>query len=153
MPDFESRLAQLGLKLPDPAKPVANYIPAVRTGNLVFLSGQVPLRNGQLIKAGTVPGAVSIEEARECARQCVLNALAALKAEIGSLDRVRRFVKVGVFVACEHGFSDQPKVGNGASDLLAEIFGEAGKHARAAVGVPALPLNAPVEVDFVVEVT
>lgn len=150
MPDLMSRLDRLGLTLPEPAKPVASYVPSalVSSGCQVFISGQIPFRNGQLIAKGTVPGAVSIETAQECARQCVLNGLAALKAEIGSFDRLRRVIRLGVFVACEPGFYDQPKVANGASDLLVELLGESGKHARAAVGCPALPLNAPVEVEF-----
>ncbi len=152
MPDLLVRLQQMGLSLPPVAKPVASYIPAVLVpggvGNLVFVSGQIPMRDGALIATGTVPGAVSLEKARDCARQCVLNGLAALNAEIGSLGRLRRVVRLGVFVACEPGFTDQPKVANGASDLLVELLGEAGRHARAAVGAPSLPLGAPVEVEF-----
>lgn len=152
MPTLEARLNELGLSLPVAPKPVASYIPTVRQGNLVFVSGQVPLRDGALIAAGTVPGAVSIEQAQECARQCVLNGLAALKAEIGDLANIRRVIRLGVFVACEHGFTDHPKVANGASDLLVKLLGDAGKHARAAVGAPSLPLGAPVEVEFLFEV-
>lgn len=154
MPGIRERLAQLNLTLPEPVRPIASYVPAVRPagGQLVYVSGQVPLRNGTLMAAGTVPGSVSIEQAQECARQCVLNALAALEAEIGDLARLRRVVRLGVFVACEHGFSDHPKVANGASDLLVALLGDAGKHARAAVGCPSLPLNAPVEVEFLFEV-
>lgn len=148
------RLRELQITLPTPAKPIASYIPVVvlAESGLAFVSGQVPLREGSLIAAGVVPGSVSIELAQECARQCVLNGLAALHAEIGSLDRVRRVVRVGVFVACEHGFAQHPAVANGASDLLVSIFGESGKHARAAVGAPSLPLNAPVEVEFLFEI-
>lgn len=155
MPDVFSRLSQLGLTLPTPTKPVANYVPAVQVpagAKLVVISGQVPLKDGKLIASGRVPSAVSIEKAQECARQCVLNGLAALHGEIGSLDAVRRVVRLGVFVACDDTFTEQPKVGNGASDLIVEIFGEKGKHARAAVGVPCLPLGAPVEVEFLFEV-
>lgn len=152
MSDLESRLHDLGLTLPTAPKPVASYIPAVRTGSMVFVSGQVPLKDGAMLASGTVPGSVSIEQAQECARQCVLNGLAALKAEIGDLGKLRRVVRVGVFVACEHGFTDHPKVANGASDLLVKLLGDAGKHARAAVGSPSLPLGAPVEVEFLFEV-
>lgn len=154
MPEIESKLSQLGLTLTKPNKPVANYIPVVITpaqSRLVFISGQVPLRDGSLIASGTVPGQVSVDLARECARQCVLNGLSALRAEIGDLDQVRRVVRLGVFVACDPGFTEQPKVANGASDLLVELFGESGKHARAAVGAPSLPLGAPVEVEFIFE--
>lgn len=155
MPDVFSRLKQLGLDLPTPSKPVANYIPTVRVASgseLVFISGQVPLKEGKLLASGRVPSAVSIETAQACAKQCVLNALAALHGEIGSLERVKRVVRIGVFVACDDSFTEHPKVGNGASDLLVEIFGERGKHARAAVGVPCLPLGAPVEVEFLFEI-
>jgi enamine deaminase RidA (YjgF/YER057c/UK114 family) len=148
----ESRLAALGLSLPTPAKPVAAYVPTRRTGNLVFVSGQIPLKDGQLIAKGAVPGEVSLEVARQCAQQCCLNALAAIRAEVGELSRVRQVVRVGVFVCSQAGFYDQPKVANGASELLEQVFGEAGKHARAAVGSIALPLGAPVEVELVVEV-
>ncbi len=155
MPTILERLAEMNLTLPKPAKPVASYIPAVAVGpsaRLVFIAGQIPLREGSLMAAGTVPGSVSIEQAQECARQCTLNALAAVAAEIGDLARIRRIVRVGVFVACEHGFTEHPKVANGASDLLVALLGDAGKHARAAVGCPSLPLGAPVEVEFVFEV-
>lgn len=148
----ESRLAELGLTLPTAPKPVAAYIPCRRTGNLVFVSGQIPMKDGAMIAKGSIPGQVSLEVGRECARQCVLNALAVIKGEIGSLDRVRQVVRVGVFVCSEASFVDQPKVANGASELLVEVFGEAGKHARAAVGSIALPLGAPVEVELLVEV-
>lgn len=152
----ESRLAALGLTLPTPAKPVAAYVPTRRTtsggGNLVFVSGQIPLKDGQLLAKGAVPGEVSVETARQCAQQCCLNALAAIKAEVGDLSRVKQVLRVGVFVCSQAGFYDQPKVANGASELLEQVFGEAGKHARAAVGSIALPLGAPVEVELLVEV-
>ncbi len=145
-------LAKLGLALPVPPKPVASYVPSVRTGNLLIVSGQLPFRDGKLIATGKVPSVVSVEVAQECARQCVLNGLAVVAAESGgSLAHVSRIVRLGVFVACDDGFSDQPKVANGASDLLQQIFGEAGRHARAAVGTNALPLNACVEVEMMVE--
>jgi len=157
MANIHTRLRELNLTLPKPPKPVASYIPARTVGadsglKLVFISGQVPLKDGALIAAGSVPGSVSMEQAQECARQCVLNGLAALESEIGDLAKLRRVIRVGVFVACEHGFVDHPKVANGASDLLVAILGDAGKHARAAVGSPSLPLGAPVEVEFLFEV-
>lgn len=149
---IHQRLDELGLILPDPAKPVAAYIPTRLVGNLLYVSGQIPSRDGRLIHTGTVPVAVSVEQAQQCARQCVLNGLAAARAALGSLDRIASVVRVGVFVACEAGFAEHPKVANGASDLLVSIFGDAGKHARAAVGSPSLPLGAPVEVEFLFEV-
>ena len=148
----EERLASLGLSVPDVAKPVAAYIPALRTGNYVFTSGQLPMRDGQLITTGKVGGEVTPEEAGECARQCALNALAAVKAELGDLSQVKRIVKAVVFVASTPDFTGQPKVANGASELLGEVFGDAGKHARSAVGVSVLPLDVPVEVEIIVEV-
>jgi enamine deaminase RidA (YjgF/YER057c/UK114 family) len=148
----EERLAELGLEVPEVAKPVAAYIPAVRTGNLVFTSGQLPMRQGQLIHTGKVGGEVTAEEATECARQCALNALAAVRAEVGELSSVRRIVKVVAFVASTPDFTGQPGVANGASELFGEVFGDQGKHARSAVGVPVLPLDAPVEVELVVEI-
>lgn len=147
----ESKLIAAGFKLPEPAKPVAAYIPSRRAGNLLYISGQVPFRDGQLIAKGSVPDTVSIETAQECARQCVLNGLAAVKAAAGSLDAVKQVVRVGVFVCCPAGFTEQPKVANGASELLVQVFGDAGRHARAAVGSIALPLGAPVEVEFLFE--
>jgi enamine deaminase RidA (YjgF/YER057c/UK114 family) len=148
----EDRLAALGLAVPDVAKPVASYVPAVRTGSYIYTSGQVPLRNGELITTGKVGDQVSPELATECAQQCALNAIAAVKAELGDLDQVKRVVKVVCFVASDTGFTGQPQVANGASDLLGKAFGDAGVHARSAVGVPVLPLDAPVEVEIIVEV-
>lgn len=150
--DPEARLRELGHELPEIAPPVASYVPAVRTGNLVFICGQIPMREGKLIAQGRVPTEVSVERAAECAAQCALNALAALKGEIGSLSRVRRVVRLGCFVACGAGFHEQPRVANGASDLLGEVFGEVGRHARAAVGSVDLPLGVPVEIEFLFEV-
>jgi enamine deaminase RidA (YjgF/YER057c/UK114 family) len=150
---IERRLLELGLKLPAAPKPVAAYIPAVRTGNLIFISGQVPFADGKLICTGPVPSAVSIDEARQAARQCVLNGLAVLADVMQvKLDHVQKIVRLGVFVCSDAGFGDQPKVANGASELLQDIFGERGRHARAAVGSIALPLNATVEVEMIVEV-
>lgn len=148
----EQALTALGLVLPNPAKPVASYVPTVRSGSLLYVSGQIPIRGGQLIATGAVPREVPVEVALECARQCTLNGLAAAKAAVGSLDAIRRVVRIGVWVCCEPGYADQPKIANGASDLLVAIFGESGKHARAAVGSVALPLGAPVEVEFLFEV-
>jgi enamine deaminase RidA (YjgF/YER057c/UK114 family) len=148
----EARLGAMGIALPTPTKPVAAYVPAKRSGNLLFISGQLASEGGKLPAGGAVPGAVGLEEARRQARVCALNALAAAKAELGSLDRVRGVVRVGVFVASDPGFGDQPKIANGASELLVEVFGEAGRHARAAVGCSALPLGAAVEVEVVFEV-
>ncbi len=148
----EQRLEQMGLAVPAVAKPVASYIPAVRSGNHVFTSGQLPMRQGQLITTGKVGGEVTAEEAVECARVCALNALAAVRAELGELSAIKRIVKVVVFVASTPDFTGQPGVANGASELFGEVFGDIGQHARSAVGVPVLPLDAPVEVELVVEV-
>lgn len=148
----EERLAGLGLAVPEVAKPVAVYVPAVRSGNHVYTSGQLPMRSGELMFTGKVGGEVTVDEAVECARQCALNALAAIKAEVGDLAAVKRVVKVVVFVASTPDFTGQPGVANGVSELLGEVFGDAGVHARSAVGVTALPLDAPVEVELLVEV-
>jgi enamine deaminase RidA (YjgF/YER057c/UK114 family) len=148
----EDRLAELGLSVPDVARPVASYVPAVRSGSYVYTSGQLPMRAGDLIATGKVGGEVSPEDAATCAEQCALNAIAAVKAEIGDLDAVRRVVKVVCFVASAPDFTGQPQVANGASNLLGKAFGDAGVHARSAVGVPVLPLGAPVEVEILVEV-
>jgi enamine deaminase RidA (YjgF/YER057c/UK114 family) len=148
----EERLSELGLAVPEVAKPVAAYVPAVRSGNHVFTSGQLPMREGQLITTGKVGGEVTAEEAVECARQCALNAIAAVRAEIGDLSSIKRIVKVVAFVASTPDFTGQPGVANGASELFGAVFGEVGQHARSAVGVPVLPLDAPVEVELIVEV-
>lgn len=150
--DTEGRLTELGLTLPTPPKPVAAYIACRRAGNLLFVSGQIPLWGSEMLARGSVPSQVSIEKAQECARQCVLNGLAAAKLELGTLERIKQVVRLGVFVCSDPGFTEQPKVANGASELLVSIFGDAGRHARAAVGSVALPLGAPVEVEFVFEV-
>ena len=147
----EARLAELGLEVPDVAKPLAAYIPAVRTGNLVFTAGQLPMRSGELMTTGKVGAEVSVEDAVACAQQCALNALAAIRGEV-PLDQVTRIVKVVVFVASTPDFTGQPGVANGVSELLGNVFGDAGRHARSAVGVPVLPLDAPVEVEMTVEV-
>ena len=151
MKSIQERLAELGHTLPAPAAPVASYVPAVTTtgGLTVYISGQIPLREGKMLATGVVGREVTFEQAKACATQCALNALAALQAEIGDLGRLRRVVRLGGFVACTSDFTDHPKVINGASDLLVDVLGDAGRHARAAVGVTSLPLNAPVEIEFV----
>jgi enamine deaminase RidA (YjgF/YER057c/UK114 family) len=146
----EERLKELGLALPEAPKPVAAYVPTVRTGNLVFVSGQGPFGTGV---SGKVGAEVSVEQAQEQARVTCLNGLAQIKAAVGDLANVTRIVKLTVFVASAPGFGDQPKVANGASELLQEVFGEAGRHARSAVGVAELPFDIPVEIEFVVEVS
>ena len=148
----EQKLAELGLSVPEVAKPVAAYVPAVRTGNYVFTSGQLPMKSGELMTTGKVGGEVTEEEAVACAQQCALNAIAAVKAEIGDLSLVKRIVKVVAFVASTPDFTGQPQVANGASELFGTVFGDAGVHARSAVGVPVLPLDSPVEVELLVEV-
>jgi len=151
MPTPEERLEQLGVTLPAPVAPLAAYVPCVRTGDLVYVSGQVPVVDGKPSHLGRLGAGVALEDGAAAARTCAVNVLAALKAELGELSRVRRVVKVTVFVASEPGFTDQPKVANAASEVFGEVFGEAGRHARAAVGVAALPLGVPVEVDAIVE--
>ena len=154
MGSIQSRLDALGIRLPDAPSPVAAYVPAVRTGSLVFISGQVPLSEGHILAIGPVPSKVSLEEATQAARQCGINALAVLSDALdGDLDRVQQIVRLGVFVASDPGFTDQPKVANGASELMQDVFGDAGRHARAAVGSVSLPLDVTVEVEMVVEVS
>ena len=145
------RLAELGVSLPAVAKPLAAYVPAVRTGNLVYTSGQLPLQDGQPTHSGKVGAEVSPEDAKTAARTCVLNALAAIDALVGA-DSIVRVVKVVGFVASAPGFSGQPGVVNGASEFLGQVFGDAGAHARSAVGVAELPRGVPVEVELIVEV-
>ena len=148
----EERLAALDLAVPEVAAPVASYVPAVRSGNHVHTSGQLPMRYGELLLTGKVGAKVGLEEAQRCAQQCALNAIAAVKSVVGDLTQVRRVVKVVVFVASTPDFTGQPQVANGASELFGQAFGDAGVHARSAVGVSVLPLDAPVEVELVVEV-
>jgi enamine deaminase RidA (YjgF/YER057c/UK114 family) len=150
--NFESSIKQLGLELPDVPKPVAAYIPAKQTGNLVFTAGQLPMVNGELISKGLLGQDVEIDEANKAARICTLNALAAIKGVIGDLDRIKQIVRVVGYVASVPTFTQQPAVVNGASELLLEIFGENGKHARSAVGMAVLPLNASVEIELTVEI-
>jgi enamine deaminase RidA (YjgF/YER057c/UK114 family) len=148
----EERLAALGLVVPDVVIPVAAYVPAVRTGSYVYTAGQLPVRDGELMRTGKVGSEVGVDEANECARQCALNALAAVRSQVGDLSAVTRVVKVVGFVASAPGFTAQPQVVNGASELLGQVFGDSGQHARSAVGVAVLPLDAPVEIEMIVEV-
>ncbi|HIY65512.1 MAG TPA: RidA family protein [Candidatus Agrococcus pullicola] len=147
------RLTELGLELPEVAAPVAAYVPAVISGNHVYVSGQLPFVDGALAATGYLGDEVTVEQGYELSRIAVLNGLAAVASVIGSLDRVTRIVKLGGFVASASGFTQQPAVINGASELLGEIFGDIGKHARAAVGVAELPLGTPVELELIVEFT
>ena len=152
MSAVEDRLYELGLTLPEVAAPVAAYVPAVRTGNLIYTSGQLPMVNGALPETGTVGVNVTVDRANELASICALNAMAAIKALIGDLDKVQRVVKVVGFVNSAPDFINHPAVVNGASNVLLAAFGDAGTHARSAVGVASLPLDAPVEVELIVEV-
>lgn len=154
MSQVEVRLAELGIEIPEVAAPVAAYVPAIVSQHLVFTSGQLPFVGGSLTMTGKVgekPGQVSLEDAKEVARVCVLNALAAAQSVIGSLDRIARVVKLTGFVASDPDFLGQPAVINGASELLGEIFGDDGIHARSAVGVATLPLDSPVELELILE--
>ncbi|MEO3814252.1 RidA family protein [Sphaerisporangium sp. B11E5] len=148
----EERLAELGLTLPEVVAPLAAYVPAVRTGNHVYVSGQLPMVGGELLLTGKVGAEVDPDEAKRAARVCALNGLAAAASVVGGLSGIARIVKVVGFVASAPGFTGQPQVVNGASELFAEVFGEAGRHARSAVGVSELPLNTPVEVELIAEV-
>ena len=146
-----ARLSELGIELPAVVPPLAAYVPAVRTGNLVYTAGQLPMHSGSLLQTGKVGADVTPEEGKALARVCALNALAAVHSLVG-IDSVTRVVKVVGFVASTPGFNGQPGIVNGASELLGEVFGEAGAHARSAVGVSELPLDAPVEIELIVEV-
>jgi enamine deaminase RidA (YjgF/YER057c/UK114 family) len=148
-----ARLAELGIELPEVVPPVASYVPAVQSGVYVYTAGQLPMVNGEMLAVGKVGSSVTEEQARECARACALNAISAVVSVVGDIDRIRRIVKVVGFVASEPDFVGQPVVVNGASDILGEIFGDAGVHARSAVGVASLPKDAPVEVEMIVEVS
>lgn len=150
---FEENLAKLGITMPTPTAPVANYVPYVVSGNMVYVSGQLPMADGKLALTGIVGDSVTAEQASEGARLCAINLIAQLKAALGGdLSRLRRVVKLGAFVASTPDFTGQPGVVNGASDLMVEVFGDAGRHARSAVATPCLPLNAAVEIDAVFEV-
>jgi enamine deaminase RidA (YjgF/YER057c/UK114 family) len=152
MTDIASRLSELGIALPEPAAPVAAYVPTVLAGNLLHISGQVSFENGRLI-TGRLGEDLDLDAGQRAARACGLMLIAQMKKALGSLDRVERIVKLGAFVNSAASFTDQPKVANGASELMEQVFGEAGRHARSAVGVPVLPLGAAVEIDAVVAVT
>lgn len=149
---IEAKLKTLGIELPAAPKPVANYVPVVRAGDLLFLSGVLPSREGQLILAGKLGQGITIEQGMEAAKVAALNALAIVRGEVGSLDHVKRIVKMVGHIASAPGFTDQPQVLNGASDLFVQIFGEAGRHARVAVGAAELPRQAPVEIELIVQV-
>lgn len=149
----EEKLKELGIELPEAPSPLGSYVPVTRTGNLVFLSGILPLVEGKLLRQGRVGEDITIDDAREDAKRVVMNALAILRSHIGPLNTVKRCIKITGYIASSPDFTEQPKVLNAASDLLHEIFGEAGRHARAAVGVSVLPLNAPVEIEFIFEVS
>lgn len=153
MPAIEKRLAELGISLPTPAAPIANYVPYVRTGDMLVVSGQLCLGgDGKPVARGQLGNAVSIEDGTKAARACVINLLAQARAALGDLDKVRRVVRLGGFINSAVGFVDGPKVMNGASDLMVEVFGDKGRHARTTVGVSALPLDAAVEVEGMFEV-
>jgi enamine deaminase RidA (YjgF/YER057c/UK114 family) len=150
---IDEKLANMNIALPSPPKPAGSYIPVVKTGNLVFVSGQIPMRDGKVQVTGKIPTNTTVEEAQSAAKLCILNALSQIKSEIGSLDRISRIVRVSGFVNSSPDFTEQPKVINAASDLLYEIFGENGKHSRIAVGVASLPLDSSVEIDVIAEFT
>jgi enamine deaminase RidA (YjgF/YER057c/UK114 family) len=151
MSGAEEKLAELGILLPEVSKPVANYVPWVKSGIHLYVSGQLPFKDGKLLHTGLTGEGVSAEDAKACARQCAINIMAVAHVAVG-LSNVRRVVKLVGFVACPSNFTGQPGVVNGASDLMAEVFGESGRHARSAVGVGSLPLNAPVEIEAIFEV-
>ncbi|MBL8037442.1 MAG: RidA family protein [Nitrospira sp.] len=148
---YEAKLKELGVTLPDPPKPVANYVPVVRVGDLLFLSGVLPSRDGQLIMTGKLGQELTMEQGKEASRVAVLNGLSIIRHAAGSLDRVRQIVKMVGHIASAPGFTDQPQVLNGASDLLVSVFGDAGRHARVAVGSAELPRQAPVEIELIVQ--
>lgn len=148
---IEERLAAMGIEIPEAAAPAANYLPFTRSGNLLLTSGQLPFRDGELIRTGLVGADVSLDEGREAAKWCAVNILSQAKAALGGLSAIRRIVKIAVFVASAPDFTDQHLVANGASDFLVEVLGDDGRHARSAVGMACLPLNAPVEIEAIIE--
>ena len=148
---IEDRLRELSIELPTPPSPAGSYIPVVTAGSLAFVSGQITIKDGKVIFEGKVPEQQSLESARDAAKICIINGLAQLKANLGSLDKIRKFVRISGFVNSSPNFTEQPKVINAASDLLVEVFGDMAKHSRIAVGVASLPLNSTVEIDMVVE--
>lgn len=149
---ISSRLDAIGVTIPDMATPAANYMPYALSGNLLMTSGQLPLENGSLYKQGKLGSDLTVEEGKKAAQLCALNILAVAKAAIGDLEKIKRIVKITIFVSSEPEFTDQHLVGNGASDFLAEVLGDNGRHSRSAVGVPCLPLDAPVEIEAIIEV-
>jgi enamine deaminase RidA (YjgF/YER057c/UK114 family) len=149
---IDEKLVALNITLPIPPKPAGSYIPVVKTGNLVFVSGQIPMKDGQVQFKGQVPSSISVEDAQKAAKLCIINVLAQLKSELGTLDKISKIVKVSGFINSSQEFFEQPKIINAASDLLFEIFGEKGKHSRIAVGVSSLPLNSAVEIDLIAEI-
>ena len=150
---IEEKLKELGIEIPTPPSPAGSYIPVVTTGNLAFVSGQIPMKEGKVVFEGKVPETQSVDSARDAAKICIINGLAQLKANLGSLDKITKFVRISGFVNSNPNFAEQPKVINAASDLLVEIFGDMAKHSRIAVGVANLPLNSTVEIDMIVEVS
>jgi len=150
---IEERLKELSIEIPIPPSPAGSYIPIVTTGNLAFVSGQIPMKEGKVVFEGKVPETQSVDSARDAAKICIINGLAQLKANLGSLDKITKFVRISGFVNSSPNFAEQPKVINAASDLLVEIFGDMAKHSRIAVGVANLPLNSTVEIDMIVEVS
>ena len=150
---IDERLKELSIQLPTPPNPAGSYIPVVITGNLAFISGQIPMKDGKVIFEGKVPEKQSLDSARDAAKICILNGLAQLKLNLGSLDKITKFVRISGFVNSNPDFIEQPKIINAASDLLVEIFGDMAKHSRIAVGVASLPLNSTVEIDMIVEIS
>ena len=148
---IEEKLKELGIEIPTPPSPAGSYIPVVNTGNLAFVSGQIPIREGKVVFQGKVPENQSVDSAKDAAKICIINGLAQLKVNLGSLDKITKFVRISGFVNSNPNFAEQPKIINAASDLLVEIFGDMAKHSRIAVGVASLPLNSTVEIDMVVE--
>ena len=150
---IEDKLKELSIEIPTPPSPAGSYIPVVTTGNLAYVSGQIPMKEGKVVFEGKVPEIQSLDSARDAAKICIINGLAQLKANLGSLDKITKFVRISGFVNSSPDFTEQPKVINAASDLLVEIFGEMAKHSRIAVGASSLPLNSTVEIDMIVEFT
>jgi enamine deaminase RidA (YjgF/YER057c/UK114 family) len=149
---IEKKLEDMGIQLPTPPMPAAAYVPVVQTGNLCFVSGQLPMQEGRVMAAGSIPGVVSVEDATKAARLCAINILAQLKAHLGNLDRVKAIVRINGYIQSDIGFYNHPKVLNGASEFLVEVFGERGKHSRVVLGAKELPMNATIEIDAIVEV-
>jgi enamine deaminase RidA (YjgF/YER057c/UK114 family) len=146
--DLAGRLRELKIELPKPSGPFGAYVPAKRVGDLIYVSGQLPMKDGKLMTTGPVPSRCTVEAAKAAARQCVINSLVAISTLDGGLSQVMGVARVGAFIASDAGFTQQPQIANGASEFIVEIFGDAGRHARAAVGVPVLPLDASVEIEF-----